>query len=142
MEFYRPRPVDANNNPIPDVDALLKQAGAGTKAENGILSTAVGMTASYTPQVLSNTRKNEERDEKLRKLRQELEQAKADVTNPAKAGFKKQAAKRATARQEEINKLSATGPLYPAMGDAVKALNAAIARGDVAWRLVTFKTPA
>ncbi|MFD7713610.1 DUF4157 domain-containing protein [Streptomyces sp. NPDC059785] len=139
VEFYR---TDAANGPLPDLDTFLKNAGAGTKAESGILSTATGMTATYSQAVLSNTSKNDARDAKLEKLRTELAQAQQDVADPKKARFKKQAEKRVTAKQTEISTLEAKGPLYPAKGDAVKALNAALANGTVAWRLITFKTPA
>ncbi|MFF7528469.1 DUF4157 domain-containing protein [Streptomyces bobili] len=139
VEFYR---TDPASGVVPALDTFLKNAGAGTKAENGILSTAVGMTAAYSPTVHSNTTKNEARETTLATLRQELAQAEQDVTNPAKARFKKQAEKRVQTKKGDIAKLEAKAPLYPAKGDAVKALNAAFANGTVAWRLITFKSTA
>jgi hypothetical protein len=144
VEFYRPSLTTEDGDGIEDVYTVLKSAGAGEKAENGILSIAVGDTATYSLEVLQETRKREELERLVNKLNGEIAGAEADLADENKRKFHKARQKTLAAKKAELARLMAPpkGPKPPpaAKGDAVKALNKALAKGDLAWRLVTFRS--
>ncbi|MHC3471797.1 DUF4157 domain-containing protein, partial [Streptomyces sp. 7R007] len=140
VEFYRPSPTRPDGSEIPELDKLLKAAGAGEKGEDGIMSTAVGDAATYPPEVLENTRKKAKRTAAVDELNEAIAQAEADLADPKKQKFHKSRQKTLAAKKAELDKITARPEPYPAKGDAVKALNQALASGEVAWRLITFRS--
>ncbi|MFD7135572.1 DUF4157 domain-containing protein [Streptomyces sp. NPDC059894] len=138
VEFYRTSLVDALGNAVPDLDTFLKTSGAGEKAEAGVMSTAVGMTASYSQEVHANTRHNDKLEQQIAKLRTELQKDEADAANPGNK-HRDKAAKRVADKNKKIDALS-NGSKHPAKGDAVRAFNQAMRNGQYTWRLVAFRT--
>ncbi|MFD6150492.1 DUF4157 domain-containing protein [Streptomyces sp. NPDC060243] len=137
--FYRPALTDRTGAPVPDINTFLQSVGAGTKAEDDDEpSTAVGETAKYSREVHDNTRANGKADAEIEKLRKDLSKDRQDAgddTNP----HRHKAAERVRAKTAKIALLEAKRK-HPAKGDAVKALNAELASGRYAWKLLTFKS--
>ncbi|MEU6442392.1 DUF4157 domain-containing protein [Streptomyces sp. NPDC047046] len=137
--FYRPALTDATGAMVPDVNQFLQSVGAGTKAEDDDEpSTAVGDTAKYSREVHDNTRANKKIDTDIDKIRKglpkdERDAARSDNKHRAKAE------ERVRTKTAEIAALE-TKRKHPAKGDAVKALNAELASGRYAWKLLTFKS--
>ncbi|BCL29579.1 DUF4157 domain-containing protein [Streptomyces aurantiacus] len=139
VEFYRTTQTRADGSPMPTVDALLKAAGGGEKADGKILSTGVGEAATYSTKVKKTTKDNESLAANVAKAQADVRSAEEEVAHPKDANHKKHAEKRLAKAQQAYKQLAAKKPGYPAIGDAVKALNKAISQGEVAWRLVTYK---
>jgi len=130
VEFYLPE-----GSPLTSVDAMLKGAGAGEKPEKGIMSTGTGEKALYPAAVLTTTRSNKKLEQKKNEVQAKIEKARAELAKDPK---NKHANTRLQKAEKELSGLGEPG--HPAIGDAVKALNQAIATGQVRWRLVAFKT--
>ena len=137
VEFYRPERTGPDGKDVLELNEYLQAAGAPTKNEDGIVSTAIGETAPYRGKVPENTRKNEAREERIGKLTSAVEDARAKLADPKLRARKE----RELAEKEPLlAELKAKPAHYPAKGDAVKALNRGLAEGRYAWRLVTLKS--
>jgi hypothetical protein len=141
VEFYRRVPKDSDGLPVPDINTALKRAGAPTKAEDDdYLSTGVGLTAPYSGEVPGNTVKNKKRADGIAKATGDLRKAEADVDKAQSERIKGLKKKHVANAQKSLDEHQAKAIAYPAVGDALKALNEGLARGVYGWRLVTLKT--
>lgn len=139
VEFRRVALKNADGDEVPELNRYLQDAGAPTKTEKGITSTALGLTGPYSAEVLGNTKQNEQREKRIGELAGAVEDARGKLDNPRLRAIKE---RELAAKEPELARLRATPPVKPAKGDAVQALNEGIRAGLYTWRLVTFRTTA
>jgi hypothetical protein len=139
VEFHRTAQTRADGSQIPTIHDLLKGAGGGEKADGKIESIGVGEKATYKQHVKKNTADNESLAAKEAEAKAAFESATEEVANAKDARKKGHAQKRLDKAKKTYEEIKAKKRAYPAIGDAVKALNQAIAQGEVTWRLVTYK---
>ncbi|MER5639666.1 toxin glutamine deamidase domain-containing protein [Kitasatospora sp. NPDC002227] len=140
IALYRPDFVPGGET-RPSVGDIFLANGGREKNEDGITSIGVGRTAGFSAEVKGAQKELDGWTEKLATAQKAVTTAEADLAK-ADPKFRKPIENRLKKANDAV--LEAQGKIDGLQGEplpdsAISELNAAIARGDIAWQLMTLR---